>query len=195
MDSIIFNSEIFKRYPRNDNYYISRNGEVYSVFSKKIIKLLNRGKNKKYYCVDIWIDGKQRHIPVHRAVYETWIRLLSSNEQVNHKDDNCLNNNLSNLYVGSQKDNISDCFKNNHRVGNVYYLTLFDRKENKVVSFCPARNFIKYSGHPNASGSLNKFFHKKWFRDRFEIIEFKRIKNIEEKQGVTTIPDECKEVE
>ena len=80
------------------------------------------------------------------------------------------------------------------RVGNVFYLTLFDKLLNKVISFCPARNFIAYSGHTNKSGSLNKFFSKHWFKKRYEILEFKRIKNLDELKGVTTNGDECNHV-
>ena len=65
-------------------------------------------------------------------------------------------------------------------------------KINKIVSFCPARNFIEYSGHSNKSGSVNKFFSKNWFKKRYKIIEFKLIKNLDELKGVTTKTDECK---
>lgn len=196
MDSIIFNRKEFRQYPRNKNYYVSKDGEVYSAFSKKTIKLLKRGNgNKIYHAVDVFISGKQRHMMVHRMVYETWKRLLKDGEQVNHKDDNQLNNNINNLYVGTQKENIRDCIKNGNRVGHVYYLTIFDKKENKVITFCPASKFIEYSGHTNKSGNLNKFFSKNWFKKRYEILDYKLIKNIEEFEGVTTMGDECSPVE
>ena len=195
MDFIIFNGKEFKQYKRNPNYYASKDGEIFSSFAKRIIKNNLRGKNKKYYSVDIWIKGKQRHIPVHRIVYESWVKELKSTEQVNHKDDNSLNNNLDNLYVETQKENIQDCCKNGHRIGNIFYLTVYDKQTEQILTFAPAKDFIQYSGHSNKSGSLNKFFSKKWFKQRYEIIEFKRIKNIKELKDVTTIPDECKEVE
>lgn len=194
-NSIFFNEKQFNQYPKNKNYYVSRDGDVFSSISKKIIKQNLRGKDNKLYCsVDINIDGKQKHIPVHKMVYESWVRELEPNEQVNHIDDNQMNNNLDNLYTGTQKENIKDCINNGHRVGNINYLTLFDKDKNKVISFCPANDFIEYSGHPNKSGSLQKFFSKNWFRKRYEIIEYKKIKNIEELKGVTTNSDECKDV-
>lgn len=193
-DSIFFNRKEFKIYPRNTNYYISSDGEVFSVFSKKIIKKELRGKiNKQYYTVNIYINGKQRHIPIHRMVYESWIGILEDKKQVNHYNDNQLDNNIENLYSGSQKQNIEDCIKNKHRVGNVFYLTIYDKKIDKIITFCPANKFIEYSGHPNKSGSLNKFFSKNWFKKRYDIIEFKKVNNIEEFEGVTTNPDEYKE--
>ena len=196
MESIIFEGKEFKQYPRNATYYVSNVGDVYSSFSRKIIKPLIRcANNKKYYYVDVWLNGKQRHIPIHKMVYETWCRLLENGEQVNHKNDDQFDNNVCNLYAGTQKENIEDCVKNGYRVGNVFYLTVFDKEINKTLTFCPANKFIEYSGHPNKSGSLNKFFSKQWFKKRYEILEFKRIKNIDEFEGVTTMADECKPVE
>ena len=195
MESIIFNGKEFKQYRYNPNYFVSCDGEVFSNFSKKIIKNGVRGKEKQYYSVDITIGHSQKHIPVHKIVYDTWVRKLEPNEQVNHRDDNSFNNNVSNLYVGTQKENIQDCINNNHRVGNVFYLTVFDKEIGKVLTFVPAGKFIEYSGHPNKSGSLNKFFSKQWFKQRYEIIEYKRVKNLDELKGVTTMADECRPVE
>lgn len=195
MESIIFNGKEFKQYRYNPNYFVSCDGEVFSNFSKKIIKNGVRGKEKQYYSVDITIDHSQKHIPVHKIVYDTWVRKLEPNEQVNHRDDNSFNNNVSNLYVGTQKENIQDCINNNHRVGNVFYLTVFDKEIGKVLTFAPAGKFIEYSGHSNKSGSLNKFFSKQWFKQRYEIIEYKRVKNLDELKGVTTMADECRPVE
>ena len=194
MNSLIINNKEFKKY--NDTYYISSDGEVYSTYSKKIIKPLLRGqKHKQYYYVDIYIDGKQKHMPIHKLVYQLWVGPINKDEQINHIDDNCLNNDYRNLYCGTQKQNISDCITNNHRIGNVFYLTVFDKEINKVITFCPAKNFIEYSGHTNKSGSLNKFFNKNWFKKRYDIIEFKKINNVSELESVTTKDDECNPVE
>ena len=193
MESIFLNGKEFKQLSINSNYFIDQDGNVYSQFSKKVINHSYRKRgNKRYPYVCISFDGKQRKYAIHRLVYSTWVSPLKDNEQVNHLDDNELNCNYKNLYVGTQKENIRDCIKNNHRVGNQYYLTLLDMKINKIVSFCPARNFIEYSGHSNKSGSVNKFFSKNWFKKRYKIIEFKLIKNLDELKGVTTKTDECK---
>lgn len=196
MDSIIINKEVFKRI--SDTYYISLDGKVYSTYSRKIIKTLYRltsNGTKKYAYVDISFNGKQKHMPIHRLVYSAWIGSIPDGMQVNHKDDNSLNNKYTNLYAGSQKSNIEDCISNGHRVGNIFYLTVYDKKANKTVTFCPAGDFISYSGHTNKSGCLNKFFNKNWFKKRYDILEFKRINNLDELKGVTTMGDECSPVE
>lgn len=195
-NSIIINNKEFKQIKINNNYFISCDGEIYSKYSKKILKCqIQKTRGKEYKRIDFYIKGKKKHFMVHKLVFETWVRPLKNGEQVNHIDDNTFNNNYLNLYAGNQRQNIRDCFKNQHRVGNIFYLTIFDRKENIIKTFCPASDFIKYSGHPNKSGSLNKFFSKNWFKKRYEIIEYKKINNLEEYKSVTTMGDECSPVE
>lgn len=135
-----------------------------------------RGVGKEYYYIDIFDKdkGKQRHVPIHRIVYTSWVDDIEECQQVNHKDDNTKNNTLQNLYVGNQADNIVDCKNNKHRVGNVCILKLFDTKLNKEVEFCPANNFIDYSGHTNKSGSIQKMFDKQWFKTRYKILKYEK---------------------
>lgn len=186
MNSIIINQKIFK--PYDEMYFVSEDGEVYSNYSKKILKP-NLDLNG-YPRVDI--HGK--HMKIHKLVYLVWVGKLENGQQINHKDDDKLNVHYSNLYSGTQKENIKDCQNNNHRVGNIYYLTIYDKKINKTITFCPAKNFIKYCGHPNKSGSLKKFFNRNWFKKRYDIIEYKRINNLDELRSVTTMGDECSPV-
>ena len=57
MNKIYINNKEFRKY--NDTYYISSNGEVYSLYSKKIIKpLKNKARGKEYLYVDIYENGK-----------------------------------------------------------------------------------------------------------------------------------------
>ena len=196
MSNIIFiKDKTFKQF-RDTKYYCDENGNIYSDFSHKILKPLIRGKNttKQYYYIDINFGKGQKHVPVHRIVYETWIGDIPKNKQVNHKDDNSLNNNINNLYLGNQAENIQDCIDNKHRMGNTWILTVFDKEKHQTITFCPAKDFIKYSGHTCLNGSVSRMFTRNWFKKRYEIISFYLCKNINIKKGVTTIPDECKEV-
>lgn len=128
-------------------------------------------------------------------VYIAWVDDINEDQQINHKDDNEKNNFLQNLYVGNQEENIKDCLTNKHKVGNIFILKIFDKKINKEVTFCPANKFIDYSGHTNKSGSLQKFFDKQWFKNRYKILEYRKINSLEEYQSVTTMDDECSPVE
>lgn len=66
MSIIVFNNKEFKQYPRNHTYFVSNDGEIYSAYSKRLLKQALRGKKgKEYFSVDIYINGKQRHIYVH----------------------------------------------------------------------------------------------------------------------------------
>ena len=166
MKEIIIDNKILKQY--DDNYFISEYGEVYSLYSKKFLK--HQIDCDGYHRVDI----HSKHIKVHKLVYITWIGNIKREEQINHKDDNKNNNHYSNLYAGSQKENIQDCIKNNHRIGNIHYLTVYDKKENKILTFCPASEFIQYSGHSCANGSVKRMFTRNWFKTRYEIIDYNK---------------------
>lgn len=193
--TIFINEKTFKQY-KNTKYYCDDCGNIYSDYSQKILKPLLRGKGAKtYYHVDMNFGKGQKHIPIHKIVYETWVGEIPKGKLVLHKDDDQLNNNINNLYLGNQKENIQDCIKNGHRVGSVWILTVYDKKENKTITFCPAKEFIDYCGHPCSNGGVQKMFIRNWFKKRFVIIDYRRCKNLLEKKGVTTIPDECKEVD
>ena len=62
MNELILNGIVFKRY--DDCYYVSADGEIFSMYSKKIIK--HSIDVDGYHRVDI--HGK--HMKVHRLVYD-----------------------------------------------------------------------------------------------------------------------------
>ena len=104
MDSIWINGKEFKRF-RNTAYYVSTNGEVFSKFSNKKMKLLKRWINDRhfYYYVDVHANHVKKHIFIHRMVYETWVGKIPVDMQVNHKDDNKINNNVITYMLGHKK--------------------------------------------------------------------------------------------
>lgn len=161
---LLINNVIFKSY---DNvYFVSANGDVFSTKSNKI--LVHNIDLDGYHRVDI--QGK--HVKIHKLVYQVWVGPIPHGGQINHIDDNKDNNHYLNLYVGTQKQNIQDCIKNCHRIGNAHKLIVFDKKENKTLEFFPANNFIEYSGHTCANGSFKRIFSRKWFKKRYEILSF-----------------------
>lgn len=195
--NLIINNMILKQF-RDTIYFVSQNGDVYSTYSKKFIKPLLRNANGKIYAyIDIYDSEakKQKHFSIHKIVWITWIGEIANGEQINHKNNNSLDNRLCNLYLGSQQQNITDCINNNHKDANIFYLTIYDKFTNKILTFCPAIEFAKYCGHSSANGSVNKFFNKNWFKQRYEILEFKNINNLLDYKSVTTMADECKPVE
>ena len=113
-------------------------------------------------------------------------RYLEKGEVVHHKDLCKTNNNIENLQVGSQKDNINEFIISNRRIGNTWILTIFDNQKQETLTFCPASDFIGYSGHPCKNGNIKRMFSRNWFKQRYIIISYSLCKNLEEKQGVTT---------
>ena len=168
------NGKNFKQY-KNTKYYSSICGEIYSSISNKILKPSRRGRGaKKYLYIDINFGNGQKHCSIHRIVYETWIGDIPNDKIVLHKDDDETNNSVDNLFLGTQKENIADCFKNKNRVGNLWILTILDKEKGETLCFCPASDFIGYCGHQNKNGSLSKFFNKNWFKKRYCIVDYKR---------------------
>lgn len=195
MDVIIINDKEFKQIRVNKNYWISSDGELYSEHAKKIINAsINNNLGKLYKRVDIRVDGKPHHMMIHRLVYDTWVSPITRNDQINHINDDSLDNRVENLYKGSQKSNIADCVRNGHRVGHIKYLTVFDKKTKQTLTFCPSSDFIEYSNHSCQNGSIKRMFNKNWFKKRYIIIDFKNVNDKSHLVSVTTMADECKPV-
>lgn len=168
----------FKPYPYNEFYYVSQDGDVYSVYSDSI--LTPSIDYSGYPRIDIYLNHIQHHKRVHIMVYETWVGEIPKGFQVNHYDDNKMNMNYLNLYLGTQKDNIADCFRNNHRVGNIASITLYDSILGETITFPSISEFIKYSGHKVANGSISKCKIHKWFNDRYKVISIEGVTTIEQ---------------
>ena len=167
----------FRQFKENPSYYVSADGDVYSTFSKKLLK--HYIDLDGYHRVDIYINHKQKHIKIHKLVYLVWIGPIPKGFQINHYDDNKDHNHYTNLYLGTQKQNIYDCRRNLHRVGNVQSIEIKDKLLDKIITFPSISEFIKYSGHPVANGSLSKCLKSKWFHKRFELISKKGVETIE----------------
>lgn len=168
MKEIVINGKILKEY--DNKYYVSEYGDVYSMYSHKFLK--HNIDLDGYHRVDI----HSKHMKIHKLVYLVWIGEIPKGKQINHKDDNKDNNHYTNLYAGTQKENIRDCISNEHRVGHKNYLTVYDKKTNETITFCPSSNFIKYCGHPCNNGSIKRMFTKNWFKKRFDIIDYNKVK-------------------
>ena len=162
---------LFKKY--DDNYYVTTDGQIYSKYSNKILK--HSIDRDGYHRVDI----HGRHKKVHKIVYETWRGPLKPGEQINHKDDNKEHNDLLNLYIGTQKENVQDQFRNNKRVGNKYSVTIRSKKDGSVITYPDIKTFIESTVHSCKSGSLNKILNKKWFKKTYELISRERVETIE----------------
>ena len=102
------NNEIWKDIPGYENLYqVSNLGRIKRLYKRygkcrKYIKyepyIINGSVNDKgYKCVILSINNKHKTYKVHRLVAEAFIPNPNNLLQVNHKDENKLNNNVDNL--------------------------------------------------------------------------------------------------
>ena len=76
-------------------YQISNLGNVYSLITNKILK--PRLTLDGYYQVDLYKNGVKKHLYVHRLVAQSFLDNPKNYKIVNHKDENSMNNIVSNL--------------------------------------------------------------------------------------------------
>lgn len=86
-------------------YLVNENGEVYSIKNKKKLKP-NITKNG-YATVQLFKNGKGKRVLIHRIVAQAFIPNLNNYLQVNHKDEDKLNNKADNLEWCNAKYNMN----------------------------------------------------------------------------------------
>lgn len=188
-EAYIINDKLYRKY--DSKYFVSADGDVYSMYCHHDLK--HNIDLDGYHRVDI--HGK--HVKVHKLVYLTWIGNISDDMQINHCDDNKDNNHYTNLYCGTQEENMHDKERNGHTVGHIYYLTVRDKQNGNVITFCPARDFFDYCGHKSANGHIGRVFTRNWYKQRYETISYGQVTDIDmflKLKGVTTMGDECNPV-
>ena len=87
-------------YPR---YFVTSCGKVWSYKYNKFLKL--RKNNSGYYCVDLCNDGAKKTFTVHRLVAAAYLNNPENLPEVDHVDQNRLNNCVNNLRWVSREKN------------------------------------------------------------------------------------------
>lgn len=98
-------TEVYKKIEGYSNYEVSNLGNVRSLNYNKIKILKPIIKPNGYLHVALSKNGKVKYFLVHRLVAEAFIPNLNNLPQVNHKDENPLNNCVTNLEYCTQKYN------------------------------------------------------------------------------------------
>jgi len=104
-----------KQIPGFSNYYISEDARVYSTISEDFIVVnveMCRTKNKRVRLKVYNDDNKRVSMDLSRLVALTYLENPENKPEVNHKDGNCYNNNLSNLEWNTIKENRDHAVKN-----------------------------------------------------------------------------------
>lgn len=175
MIEITVNNKPFRKY-QDSSYYISSDGEIYSEISDRIIKTQYRPDGIPI--VDIWNkeDRKQHHVPVFKLVYECWtedtIPIEADYSRIDYRDGDNKNVDYRNLtMIPYNPDNNLACAK---------YFIIRDKEIDKTITFCGVQAFANYCGHSNTTNSIGKFTPKKWFKDRYELLESGSVETIEQ---------------
>lgn len=100
-------NEIWKQVDGYSNYYVSNKGNVASVYLQAIkrnskdkgfvVKMIKPSIVAGYYCVSLSNNEGAKLFKIHRLVAKAFVKNKRGLEQVNHKDENKLNNNADNL--------------------------------------------------------------------------------------------------
>ena len=100
--SLIIVNEIWRTIDGFLNYQISNIGNVRNANNGKILKPRSR---KGYLYVGLYADDKQINHSIHRLVAKAFIPNTTSKPQVDHIDNNKVNNSVNNLRWASSEDN------------------------------------------------------------------------------------------
>lgn len=86
-------------------YQISEKGQVYNTQTNKIMTQNDNGGGymQVYLRSD---DGQRKRLYVHRLVYQAHVGAIPKGYEINHKDENKKNNNLSNLEAITHLENM-----------------------------------------------------------------------------------------
>ena len=94
----------YKRIKGTKNYYINEYGEVRN---RKTGNVLKPYKNNGYLYVKVLVDGKPKHIAIHRAVGELFVDGKTEERNIiDHIDGNRENNHKDNLRWVTQQENL-----------------------------------------------------------------------------------------
>ena len=149
MDKIIVDNEIAYKYIDNGNYYITKTGILYSIFTKGAQgrtdinnpRKVAYGKDRDgYYRVVLSDNGNRKYIKVHQIVARQFIGECPDGFVVNHIDGDKHNNSVENLEYITAVDNVLHAWntglnskdKNSNRIpvdildnetGNLYHFS------------------------------------------------------------------------
>ena len=87
-------------------YYVSPEGELYSLKDgHKKYTWLNKGRSNLYERAQFWIDGKKKNFYVHRIVAQLYLEDWDEEMEVDHINEDTLNNHYTNLKMSTPEKN------------------------------------------------------------------------------------------
>ena len=135
--------------PGFPGYHVTKNGDVYSMKCKsgkrpEAFKLEPRLNGNGYYRIGLYKDGIKYERRLNRLVAMVYIPNPDNLSCVCHKDNNPLNNNVDNLYWGTQAENMSQM--------------RFDKRDYRKVSIRAHRRVLRLKSLGWSSSRIGKRF-------------------------------------
>ncbi len=161
-------TKIWKDVPGFEKYYsLSQDGELFSKRRKIILRWQNHPAG--YFQVGVSIDKKIHHFLLHRLLLTTFVSIPSSElPWALHRDGNCKNNKLENLYWGTPIQNTSDSLR--HKVLPVGEKVKNAKLTNQIVTEIRldirnghSYNYVK-TKYGISLGNIHKIAHRKSWR-------------------------------
>ena len=126
-------------------YQVSNIGNVRSLNKKDSLGRRVKGKIMKpvkrkdgYLHITLHKNGKAKHFLIHRLVAEAFVENKNNYKEINHIDENKINNNINNLEWCNRSYNINYGEANKNR-----RKTLLNRRGKKIIQFDKNGNEIK----------------------------------------------------
>ena len=132
------NKEIWKDIKGYEGLYqVSNKGNVRSLHYGKIKQLSIVKRSNGYLMVSLWNKMKRKHYLVHRLVAEAFIPNPNNYPQVNHKDENPINNSVDNLEWCTSKYNNNYGTRNQRMFNNMpkYCVVKYDLNGNYIAEY------------------------------------------------------------
>ena len=101
---LIIDGVKFYKHPIYDNYLASKNGDIYSLKSKKI---LSKKRNNGNGYLNFYLYEEKKNYYQHRFVYEVFNGLIPKCKQVDHRNAIRNDNRIKNLQLLYPQENIA----------------------------------------------------------------------------------------
>lgn len=143
---IIYNKKLYVKIPGYPYYYVSTDGQLYSLKHHKLLKIRMMGSYK--YPVVTLACKKQQNVPIHKLVALAWIRLP---DDVTYED-----------VIGNFKNHIIvvdhiDHDPSNYNMSNLRWITSFENSHNLAPGKLQGKK-----GNNNACGRRQPSEYKRW---------------------------------
>lgn len=118
-----------------EDYFITEEGDIYSLKTGTLVKLKPwlDGK-KRYFMITLCKNGTKTKKLIHRLVAMAFIENPNGLPEVNHKNHNSLDNSKDNLEWVTRQQNMAHCFEKHSQIRNFRECELFFKGE-KVGDF------------------------------------------------------------